>query len=492
MKTILYKILVVSVIAGATTAELRSQAFPDSLAAYLEIAAMKNPGVQRTLLEYQAALQKVPQVSSLPDPELSAGVFLKPMELMTGNQVADFRLMQMFPWFGVLRNAKDEMSLMANAKYELFRDAKAQVSYDVQKAWYELFKVREEIRISEKNIEILRTIERLSLVKYKSPASEGSSVQPGGSVSSTGSRGAIAAGSSGMGSMTGNQANQGTSSSGRGQSSMQSSSMQSSSMQSSSMGTSSGGSGLADLYRIQIELLGLEDNIASLKNQERTIIARFNSLLDRDQGFPVYSDTIAGNAPVGFAETIALDSLLSDNPMLKMIGYESQSLDARKRMISGMSYPMMGLGISYSLINKSPMLESAMNGSDMIMPMVSVTIPVYRKKYNAMKSETDLLKSSSEQNYRATANSLKADIYNALLACQDASRKAKLYEEQRSLAARSFDLFLKDFSSSASSLTDVLRLQQQLYDYELKLIGSKADQNISFALITRLMALSTN
>ena len=76
---------------------------------------------------------------------------------------------------------------MAKAKYELFRDAKAQVSYDVQRTWYELFKVREEIRISEKNIEILRTIERLSLVKYKSPASEGSSVQPGGSVSSTGS-----------------------------------------------------------------------------------------------------------------------------------------------------------------------------------------------------------------------------------------------------------------------------------------------------------------
>lgn len=502
MKTILFKILIASVISGAASAELRSQASPDSLAAYLEIAAMKNPGVQKTLLEYQATLQKVPQVSSLPDPELSAGIFLKPMELMTGNQVADFRLMQMFPWFGVLRSAKDEMSLMAKAKYELFRDAKAQVSYDVQKTWYELFKVREEIRISEKNIEILRTIERLSLAKYKSPASGGSSAQPGGSVSSTGSRGAIAAGSSGMGSMTGNQANQGTSSSGRGQSSMQSSSMQSSSMksssmqsssmQSSSMGTSSGGSGLADLYRIQIELLGLEDNIASLKNQERTVIARFNSLLDRDPGFPVYSDTIAGGAHVGLAETMALDSLLSDNPMLKMIGYESQSLDARKRMISGMSYPMMGLGISYSLINKSPMLESAMNGSDMIMPMVSVTIPVYRKKYNAMKSETDLLKSSSEQNYRATANYLKADIYKALLDYQDASQKAKLYEEQRSLAARSFDLLLKDFSSSASSLTDVLRLQQQLYDYELKLIGSKADQNISSALITRLIASSTN
>ena len=507
MKTILYKILIASVISGAASAELRSQAFPDSLAAYLEIAAMKNPGVQRTLLEYQAALQKVPQVSSLPDPELSAGVFLKPMELMTGNQVADFRLMQMFPWFGVLRNAKDEMSLMANAKYELFRDAKAQVSYDVQKAWYELFKVREEIRISEKNIEILRIIERLSLVKYKSPASGSGAATPAGSMPSRGSQGGMGENPSGMGSMTGNQTGRSAAASGVGQpsmqtsstlsssmqtSSMQASSAQSSSMQASSMGTSSGRSGLADLYRIQIEILGLEDNIASLKNQERTVIARFNSLLDRDPVFPVYSDTIAGNAPVGFAEKMALDSLLADNPMLKMIGYESRSLEARKRMISGMSYPMMGLGINYSLINKSPMLESAMNGSDMIMPMVSVTIPVYRKKYNAMKSETDLLKLSSEQDYRATINSLKADLYAALLNYQDASRKAKLYEDQRSLAARSFDLLLKDFSSSASSLTDVLRLQQQLYEYELKLIESKADQNISSALITRLMASSTN
>jgi len=36
------------------------------------------------------------------------------MELVSGNQVADIKLMQMFPWFGVLRNAKDEMSFMAN------------------------------------------------------------------------------------------------------------------------------------------------------------------------------------------------------------------------------------------------------------------------------------------------------------------------------------------------------------------------------------------
>jgi hypothetical protein len=54
---------------------------PDSLFKYLEIAAKNNPGVLQKFSEYQAALQKIPQIGSLPDPELSAGVFLRPMEL---------------------------------------------------------------------------------------------------------------------------------------------------------------------------------------------------------------------------------------------------------------------------------------------------------------------------------------------------------------------------------------------------------------------------
>src|SRR5512136_369684 len=130
----------------------------DSLNYYLEIAAKNNPAVQQKFTEYQAALQKIPQVGSLSDPELSLGVFLKPMELVSGNQVADLRLMQMFPWFGVLKYAKDEMSLMANAKFELFRDAKLQVFYDIQRTWYELYKIQKDISTSEKNIEILKLI----------------------------------------------------------------------------------------------------------------------------------------------------------------------------------------------------------------------------------------------------------------------------------------------------------------------------------------------
>jgi outer membrane protein TolC len=400
-----------------------SQQSTDSLMKYLEIATKNNPVVLQKISEYQAALQKVPQVGSLPDPELNLGVFLKPMELLGGNQVADIRLMQMFPWFGVLKNAKDEMSLMANAKYESFRDAKLQVFYDVQRTWYELYKIGQDIHISEKNISILRTIERLTLVKFRTASDIG-------------------------------------------------------------------GSGLADLYRIQIEIGDLENNIALLKNQQNTITARFNSYLNRPvQSAVAMSDTLRPDT-LNTSLLAVSDSMLRNNPMLGMLQYEQQSFDARKKMVTRMGYPMVGLGVNYSLINKSDMSTSPMNGKDMIMPMVTVTLPIYRKKYKAMQTEADLMKSATAQNYNATANNLETEYYEAVQLYQDAQRRISLYSNQYNLANKTLHIMMKNFSTSGSGLTDILRIRQQTLDYEFKQIEAVTDYNTAIAWLKRLMAFT--
>ncbi|MDR1610765.1 MAG: transporter, partial [Candidatus Symbiothrix sp.] len=80
----------------------------DSLPGYLQIAAENNPGVKADFLVYQAALQKVPQAGALQDPQLDFGFFLQPMEIIDGKQVADIKLMQMFPWFGTRKAARTE------------------------------------------------------------------------------------------------------------------------------------------------------------------------------------------------------------------------------------------------------------------------------------------------------------------------------------------------------------------------------------------------
>lgn len=403
--------IIISLLTGYTA---KSQ---DSLSFYLTIAAKNNPTVLQKFNEYQAALQKVPQVGSLPDPELNMGVFLSPMELVNGNQLAELRLMQMFPWFGTLRAAKDEMSLMANAKYESFRDTKLQVLYELQQTWYELYKVRQNIHISEKNIEILHTLEKLTMVKFQA-----------------------------------------------------------------------GGSGLVDLYRIQIEIGDLENNIALLKNQQNVLVAQFNSYLNR----PVISSVSLPDTL--FAGTLEMpllavsDSMLANSPMLGMLQYEQQSLDSRKAMVTKMGYPMIGLGVNYSVINKNAMSTSAMNGKDMVMPMVTLTLPIYRKKFKAMQTEADLLKAATAQNYTASTNNLKTEYYQAVQLYQDAQRRVALYGDQSLLAGKSLDIMMMSFAVSGSGLTDVLRVRQQTLDYDYKQVEAIADCNTAIAWLKRLMA----
>ena len=445
----------------------------DSLMHYLELATKNNPIVLQRYNEYQASLQKVPQVGSLPDPQLEMGVFLSPMELISGNQVADIRLMQMFPWFGVIKNAKDEMSLMAKMKFEAFRDAKLQVYFDVQRSWFDLYKVRQNIRISEKNVELLKTIERLTLVKFRSGSSGSGSALSSGNMQGSGAQSGTS-GSLGMNTMGGG-------------SGASTASRPAVSSGSTAMGSTSGTSALSELYQIQIEAASLEDNIASLKNEEQVAVARFNSLLNRPQKTPVTATDLLPVEPLDIAYLSVTDSMFTRNPMLGMLTYEKQSLTARTKMQKQMGLPMVGLGLNYSVISKSEMSTSPMNGQDMIMPMLTVTLPIYRKKYDAMQAETKFLKTASEQNFQATVNMLQTQYYEALQQYNDASRRLKLYDSQSQLAKKSLDISIKTFSLSASGLSDILRIRQQLLDYEFKQVDAVVEFNKAEALIKKLI-----
>ncbi|MBL7969255.1 MAG: TolC family protein [Prolixibacteraceae bacterium] len=474
MKTSIVKELILLTLAVVACTISKGQQ-SDSLMNYLEIAAKNNPTVLQKLAEYEASLQKVPQAGSLPDPELSTGIFLSPMELVGGKQVADIRLMQMFPWFGQLKAAKNEMSLMAKAKFETLRDAKLQVFYDVQRTYFELQKIDQSIRISEENLEILRTVERLSLVKFKSAAispasSSGGSLSQGSSAAATVSSGGM---SGGMGGNSG------------------SSSPAVSAMPSAPM-ASSGGSGLADLYQVQIEISELENSISLLKNQRQTVAARFNSYLNRKPQTPVQLAEKLTDDSLNVSLQTVSDSMLQHNPMLGMLQYEQQSLDARKEMVTKMGYPMVGLGLNYSLIGKAMEVMTApeMNGKDMVMPMVTVTLPIYRKKYKAMQEEVKLQKTATEQGFQATANALQTEYYEAIQLFQDAQRRIKLYQNQADLANKSLNILMKSFSASGSGLTDLLRIQQQTLDYETRQIEAIADNNTAIAWLKRLMANS--
>lgn len=461
---------------------VQSTSFSQSLDEYLKVAAENNPELKAYFNEYLASLEKVHQVGALPDPELTMGFFFQPMERFMGNQQADIQLMQMFPWFGMLKTQKDEASKMALAQYEVFQDAKYRLFYQVKNTWYQLYRLEEEIRITEENLEILKQYERLALIRFQSAdigtGSGPSNMQQATSMNS----GSSTSSASSMGGMSGGMTS-GTSG-------------KSSSKGGSSMGTSSsmngGGSGMSDVLRVRIQIKELENTLALLEDSRLPIKAEFNQLLNRDINEVVsIADSLSGSV-VSWERQALLDSITQNNPMLKMLDAEEQAYEAQKKMARLEGRPMLGAGVNYMPF--SPRTENGMpmGGNDMVMPMLRLTIPIYRKKYNALQKEAELKQLAVQQRRENTVNQLTTRWSTALRDLDDATRRTKLYREQTDLARQTLNLLMTSYATDGRDFEEVLRVQQQLLDYQLKLITSIVDQHVTIAMLENLAATELN
>jgi hypothetical protein len=453
---------------------------PDSLSSYLELAAKNNPTVLQKFSEYKAALQKIPQAGSLPDPELTTGVLVQRMMLVMGYQIADIKLMQMFPWFGMLKYAKDEVSQMAKAKFETYIEAVNQAGFDIRTNWYELYRLGQDLKISGRNLELLKTIERIAIVNFSAGVPGGSGRQASAPIIGQNrmQQQGAAPGTQSMEAMGNTSPISPSASPGT-----------ASSMQESSMGAASGVTGLTDIYRIQIGISNLQNEIELIHDQQRSATARFNSILNRPPLTPVaIPDTlIAGTLIMNMDLNSVSDSILKNNPALAMIKYEKSSIESRAKMVRRMGYPMLGIGVDYTILSKFGAVSFPMNGADMVMPMVSITLPVYRKKYRSMQEETGQLKTAKEEEYVAGVNNLQSEYFQAMELYQDARRRISLYSGQFLLAKKSLDIIIKSYSVGSAGLTDILFLQQQTHDYELKKAEAVTDFNTALAWLNRLM-----
>jgi len=145
----------------------------DELNGYLETAAQNNPALKAKFNEYNATLEKIPQVGALPDPQLTFGYFIMPVETKNGPQHAKISFSQMFPWFGTLNSKEDVFVNAAKAKYEDFEEAKANLFFKVKSAYYDLYFIKKGIDITLDNIRILESFRSLALIKIRAGKASG-------------------------------------------------------------------------------------------------------------------------------------------------------------------------------------------------------------------------------------------------------------------------------------------------------------------------------
>lgn len=467
----------------------------DSLSYYLQTAARNNPSVNSGFALYKASLEKVPQAGAFADPELEIGFFIKPMEQLEGKQVADFTLMQMFPWFGTRKAARNEATEMARMAYEQFRESRNNLYYEVKSQWYQLSSLNEQYKNTAANLALLTQLEQLALNRYAAPSAKGQTSGPVASPASTPVAPPAPSSGSGMGSMDGMGGAQSAQAPAFSASAM--SGMGGNAMRGGSMGSNSSGT-MSDVLRIQMEKAELINTLETIRSTRKAGEAKFNTLLNRNQNLPVSVPDSLTQLLFSMDDTEALDSITTLNPMLTMLEAEANAYKAKAEMDKKMSLPMFGIGLQYSVMAKkaeemnSSMSMSSMNGMDMIMPMVKISIPIFRKKYNAQQRENKQYHTASELKYEATHNQLQAEYTTIKLQLSDAARKVSLYSRQHELSLSAYQLMVREFSAGATSLTDVIQVERQLLDYSLKKSEAIAAYNTLIAGLEKLISTSVN
>jgi len=139
----------------------------NTLSEYLQIAAKNNPELLAKFNEYNASLQVIPQVKALPNPQVSFGYFIMPVETRTGPQQFKISANQFFPWFGSLKAKENAAIQAAQVKYEAFEQAKSNLFLNVRISYYTLYYIQKSIKITEDNLEILKSFKKLAAVKVE-------------------------------------------------------------------------------------------------------------------------------------------------------------------------------------------------------------------------------------------------------------------------------------------------------------------------------------
>jgi outer membrane protein TolC len=387
---------------------------------YFKIAAENNPGVEAKYLEFEAAIQKVEQVNTLPDPDFTFGYFISPVETRVGPQRARFSLNQMFPWFGTLSAQGDAAALMAEAKYQAFLDARNSLYYQVAAAYYPLYELNKWKEIERENIEILESYKTIAIAKFEN----------------------------GTGTMV-------------------------------------------DVLRVDIMMKDATTDLAILNAKEAPLLTRFNKLLNREQdALVIAEDSLVAQA---LPDNFRKDSLLTNNPVLEELDLKIASSEASEEVAYRQGLPNFGLGLDYVLVGDRTDLASDMaapqdNGKNALMPMVSVSIPIFRSKYKAAVKEAKLMQESFALQKEELANTLMSSYEMAWFEIQQQQELLELYNQQIQVSNQALNLLFTAYGNSGNKFEEVLRMQQQLLKYEKMKATAQMQYQIALAKLNYLTA----
>lgn len=239
---------------------------------------------------------------------------------------------------------------------------------------------------------------------------------------------------------------------------------------------------MSDALRVDIMTNEIETEISILKEKRKSLLIAFNKLLNRDE----LADVVVEKQLEVTNPTVSRDSLIN-NPGLVALRKKVLAAQAQERLAEKQSAPKLGLGVEYIITQKRPEMTFSDNGKDAYMAMFSVSLPIYRKKYQAAIKETQLMQTSFTQMQQQTENNLIAEYEMAMFELASSRDQIALYHKQVAQTKQIITLLTTAVSSNEADFEEILEMQQVLLKYEIMEITARKEYQFAMAQVDYLI-----
>ena len=236
---------------------------------------------------------------------------------------------------------------------------------------------------------------------------------------------------------------------------------------------------LADAIRADITIDMAETRVALLREKFRPLESRMNALLNEPLGHLLEIED-ALNIDGLQIEDMG-DSLFAAHPKLLAIDKRIVAQQHKAQLAKKQGLPRFGVGLDYVLVDERSDVTVPDNGKDVIMPMVRMSIPIWRKRVKAAKKEADLnaealglMRTEMENSLTSRYEALRYELLNAI-------EMDELYDDQITKSEQLLDLLMVAYQNSGAQFEEILRTQEVILEFRKSKVKVANDYLIALA-----------
>jgi len=246
---------------------------------------------------------------------------------------------------------------------------------------------------------------------------------------------------------------------------------------------SNGKATMVDVLRVDIKMEDLESKISLLNDKRSPLEATFNLLLNRAADTIVLLDSF----PKAVSEYYgAQDSLWLNNPKIAAFELRIGAAKSNENLATLSSRPQIGIGLDYVVVSKRNVSTIPDDGKDILMPMATVTLPLYRSKYKAAIKEANLQQEVLNLYKKDYENNLLSQYTLAKYKYDESLELIRLYTSEVTKTKRILGLLAISYGTNGKDYVELLRAQQTLLEHELTLSTQWKEYHIAVAQLDYL------